>query len=65
MRDVSEHIDDYAQGSSRRRHRTVTHDLLQVAQWDGESYRWLGETLNLSNARTAQELYDVIRRGSI
>jgi|GEM_PF-1575982 len=65
MRDVGEHIDDYAQDSSRRRHRTVTHDVLQVAQWDGETYRWLGETLNLVNARmVAQELYDVIRRES-
>jgi len=63
MRDVGEHIDDYALESGRRHHRQITRAFLQVAQWDGTAYTWLGVTLNLGEARmAAQSLYDAIRR---
>jgi hypothetical protein len=65
MRDVSEHIDDYALENGRRHHRQVTRAFLQVAQWDGTAYTWLGETLNLNGAQlAARNLYDAIRRAA-
>jgi hypothetical protein len=63
MRDVGEHIDDYALESGRRHHRHITRAFVQVAQWDGTAYTWLGVTLNLSEARAAaQALYEAIQR---
>lgn len=42
MRNVSEHFDDYALDSSKRRHKDVDRRALQVRSIDGSAYEWLG-----------------------
>jgi hypothetical protein len=54
MRDVGEHIDDYASDSSRRRH-PVNRRQLQVEEWDGATLRWLDASLNVDDAMAAAE----------
>lgn len=53
MRNVGEHIDDYAVDSERRRHREVERFQLQVGSFDGTNYNWLGENLNIDEAKSA------------
>jgi hypothetical protein len=53
MRKVGEHIDDYALDSSKRRHKNVGRGLLQVGSWDGDTYHWLGKSLNIDAAHEA------------
>lgn len=65
MRNVGEHVDDYALDSSRRRHKQVDRKMLQVGTWDGTTYTWLGETLNVDDAHAAAvTLYSSIRRAA-
>lgn len=52
MRNVGEHIDDYAVDSSKRRHKDVDRCSLQVGSWDG-TYQWLGKSLNIDVAHKA------------
>lgn len=60
MRDVCEHIDAYA---IDRGHRSdITRGMLQVGQWDGTSFSWLGASLDVDVAmRAAVELLQAIR----
>lgn len=51
MRDVGEHIDDYAIGKGRD--RNVSRFMLQVAKWDGHTYRWLDATLDVDASHAA------------
>jgi len=53
MRNVGEHIDDYAVDSPKRRHKGVGRRGLQVHSWDGTTYQWLGESLNVDAAHDA------------
>ncbi len=53
MRNVGEHIDDYALDSPKRRHKDVSRQDLQVGTWDGTTYEWLGESLNIDAAHDA------------
>jgi len=53
MRNVGEHVDDYAVDSPRRHHKHVTRYSLQVGTFDGTSYEWLNLSLNIDEARTA------------
>jgi hypothetical protein len=53
MRNVGEHIDDYAVDSPKRRHKGVSRQGLQVGTWDGTTYEWLGESLNVDVAHDA------------
>ena len=53
MRNVGEHINDYAVDSSKRRHKQVGRGALQVGSWDGTTYQWLGESLNIDIAHEA------------
>jgi len=61
MRNVGEHIDDYAVDSPRRHHKDVNRQALQVGTWDGTTYRWLGECLNVDLAHdVAQALFAAV-----
>jgi hypothetical protein len=53
MRNVGEHIDDYALDNPKRRHKDVSRQALQVGTWDGTTYQWLGESLNVDIAHDA------------
>jgi hypothetical protein len=53
MRNVGEHIDDYAAESTGRRHKQVDRRWLQVGTFDGTTYEWLGEKLNVDDAHNA------------
>lgn len=56
MRNVEEHIDDYALDSSRRRYKGITRQNLQVGTWDGITFTWLDGKLNVDDARHAAEV---------
>jgi hypothetical protein len=55
MRNVGEHIDDYALDHPKRHQKGVDHRQLQVGTWDGTTYCWLGHELNTDAALTAAE----------
>jgi hypothetical protein len=60
MRNVGEHIDEYAIDAGRD--KSVSRKQLQVGSWDGETYSWLGHTLNIDNALAASEkLFESVR----
>jgi hypothetical protein len=60
MRNVGEHIDDYALDRGRDKH--VSRQALQVGAWDGRTYSWLGESLNVDVAHAAAEgLWSAVR----
>ena len=62
MRNVAEHFDDYAVDSPRRRHKAADRRQLQVQSWNGTTFRWLGESLNVDVAHDAAfELYSTLR----
>lgn len=62
MRNVGEHIDDYALDSPRRRYKHITRHSLQVGTWDGVTFEWLDERLNVDDALLAsKELYSAVR----
>lgn len=61
MRNVGEHIDDYAVGNPKRRHKHVDRRSLQAGNWDGVTYQWLGESLNIDVAHdAARQLFSAI-----
>jgi len=51
MRDVAEHIDDYAVDSGKD--RNISRKALEVARCDGETWHWLGFELDASEALLA------------
>lgn len=62
MRNVGEHIDDYAIDNPRRHHGDVDRRQLAVGTWDGTTYSWLGHALNVDAAHDASEkLWSAIR----
>jgi hypothetical protein len=62
MRNVGEHIDDYAMDNPKRRDRRVNRRLLQVGIWDGTTYKWLDMSLNVDDAhQAATKLYSAIQ----
>lgn len=63
MRNVGEHIDDYAVDNTKRRHKSVDRRSLQVGQWDGATYTWLNFSLNVDDAHAAAfALYSAVKR---
>ncbi len=54
MRNIGEHVDDYAVDAPKRRYADVDRKQLQVGTWDGTVYRWIGE-LNVDVAHEAAE----------
>ena len=62
MRNVGEHINDYAVDSEKRRHKDVERFSLQVGSFDGTTYEWLGACLNIDEAHFASiHLWEAVR----
>lgn len=59
MRNVAQHLDEYADDSPKRRHnladgsKRVGRRHLEVPRWSGDQFEWLGGKINVSHARTA------------
>lgn len=65
MRDVAEHIDDYAVDQGRK--RSVARQSLEVSTLDeeGPTLHWLGAQLNAGDAlQASQHLFAAIKEGS-
>jgi hypothetical protein len=54
MRNVGEHIDDYALGEGQ--HKDVHRHALQVGSFDGTVYRWLRRELDIDASLVAAEV---------
>ena len=66
MRNVGEHIDDYALDNPKRHHKQVDRRQLQVGTWDGTTCEWLDMRLNVDDAhRAATKLYSAVRTALI
>ena len=62
LRNVGEHIDEYAVDSPSRHDKTVSRKQTQVGSWDGTVYKWLDVRLNVRDALVAaEELYEALR----
>ena len=53
LRNVGEHIDDYAVDSPNRRNKQITRKMLQAGTWDGTTFEWLAGRLNVDVAHDA------------
>ena len=53
LRDVGEHMDDYAIDSKKRRVKSISPNALECGTWDGTTFSWLGESLNVDTALEA------------
>lgn len=63
MRNVGEHVDDYAANDPKRRDLSVDSWQLQAGSFDGTVYVWLGESLNIDTALAAAEkLFERIKQ---
>jgi hypothetical protein len=69
MRNIGEHIDEYAINSSKRHVETVDRRQLEVGSWDGTTFSWLERPdgvaceLNVDTAlRAAEQLFEVLPR---
>ena len=51
MPNVGEHLEDYA--LDKGRDKTVDRRSLRIVTWDGETYCWLGKSLNIDVAHAA------------
>jgi hypothetical protein len=61
MRNVGEHIEDYATDSGRD--RSISRSQLSVGRWNSDSFEWLGHTIDFEEGQKAAEnLSDVIRQ---
>lgn len=62
MRNVGEHIDDYAVDNLRRHHPEITRKDLQTGSWDETVFKWLGYELNMDTALNASEkLFEAVK----
>jgi len=62
LRDVAEHIDEYAVDSSKRKHKEVESRSVAVGGWDGKVFSWYGGSLDVDKAReAATNLFSAIR----
>lgn len=58
LRNVGEHVGEYAVDCDSRHDKNVNRKDLQVGSWDGTVYKWLDTQLNVHDALTAsEELY--------
>lgn len=65
MRNVGEHLDVYAIDDRNRRHKQVDRHMVQTGTWDGTTYEWLKESLNVDKAYdAATKLYLALRTAS-
>jgi len=51
MRDVAEHVDDYAVDDGKD--KSISRKSLEVASCDGETWHWLGFEMNAADAMSA------------
>ncbi len=62
MRNVSEHVEQYAVDEPSRHHLHISRKQLEVAAWDGTVFSWLDRQLNIDTAfTTAENLFVAIR----
>ncbi len=65
MRNVGEHIDDYAVDNPKRHHKDVARGQLQVGTFDGSVFRWLEHDLDIDVALKATErLFNAVKQAS-
>jgi len=65
MRNVGEHLDDYAWDNPTRHRKEVSHRDIQVGSWSSDTgqFNWLGSTLNIDvSLKAAEELYFTYRK---
>ena len=65
MRNVGEHIDDYAWDNPARHRKDVTRRDIQVGTWNPDTgeFLWLGSSLNIDFAvKAAEELFFTYRK---
>lgn len=55
LRDVAEHIDEYAVDNPKRHVPSVDRKQLEVGSWNGTIYEWLEVKLNVDDAKIAAE----------
>jgi hypothetical protein len=56
MRNFGEHVDAYAIDDPKRHHLSITRGKLQVGSFDGTTFEWLDQSLNIDAAKVAAEL---------
>lgn len=56
LRNVGEHIDDYARDLPTRHDKATTRRDLQVGSWTSTTWRWLAEEVDLDAAVAAAEV---------
>lgn len=62
LRDVAEHIDEYAVDSSKRFHKEIERRSIAVGGWDGRVFSWFGGALDVDQAlEAARALFIAIR----
>lgn len=60
LRDVAEHIEDYAVGTGK--HKGISRKSLAVGGWDGKTFTWYGNSLDVDKAReAAMDLFNAVR----
>ncbi len=65
MRNVGEHIDDYALDDPKRHHKNINRQSLQVGTWDGTTFEWLDAKLNIDEAHDAAiDLYQAVQKAA-
>ncbi|MBO6586399.1 MAG: hypothetical protein JJ953_09870 [Gracilimonas sp.] len=50
MRDVTQHVDEYAVDKSGRHNKDINRKMLEVGSWNDPIYEWLGKELNIDIA---------------
>lgn len=53
MRDIGEHMDEYAVDKQTRHNLSVNRRMLQSGSWDGTTFHWLTGSLNVDGALAA------------
>jgi hypothetical protein len=68
IRNVAEHFDEYALDDHpnvdkrKRRHKKVSRRQLQVSKFDGKTYSWLGESVDIdATLKAAESLFLAIK----
>ncbi len=62
LRNVGEHIDAYVVNGTDRHDKSISRGRLQVGEWNGKVFSWLGHRLDVDDALAAsEELHQVVR----
>jgi len=61
LRNIGEHVDDYATDNPGRHDPTITRRYIQAGSWTDSEWHWLGEVLDLDVAmRAAEALHQAV-----